>query len=55
MGTTCPACESPVTLASPVLASEIVECGDCSSELEVAALDPVLLVLAPEPEEDWGE
>jgi alpha-aminoadipate carrier protein LysW len=35
--------------------SELVECPGCRSELEVIALQPFALALAPEPEEDWGE
>jgi alpha-aminoadipate carrier protein LysW len=33
----------------------IVVCPDCTAELEVLALDPLELALAPEVEEDWGE
>lgn len=51
----CPDCQSPVQLAEPVRLNEIVECGDCRVELEVVALEPVMLILAPELEEDWGE
>ncbi|WUO34738.1 lysine biosynthesis protein LysW [Streptomyces sp. NBC_00286] len=35
--------------------NEIVECADCASELEILSIDPVLLALAPDVEEDWGE
>lgn len=55
MTQTCPECEGPVRLAEPVRLSEIAQCADCSSELEVVGLDPVALALAPEIEEDWGE
>lgn len=55
MTQTCPECEGPVELAEPVRLSEIAQCGDCSSELEVVGLEPVTLALAPEIEEDWGE
>jgi alpha-aminoadipate/glutamate carrier protein LysW len=51
----CPDCDAKVTLAEPVRLSEIVECQECRSELEVITLDPVTLALAPEVEEDWGE
>ncbi|WP_430791117.1 lysine biosynthesis protein LysW [Actinoplanes sp. G11-F43] len=51
----CPECEEPVTVADSARLSEILECGGCRSELEIVALDPVLLALAPEIEEDWGE
>jgi alpha-aminoadipate carrier protein LysW len=53
--TTCPECGSDVDVEQNVLPSEIVLCGECRTELEVLARDPVLLALAPEPEEDWGE
>jgi alpha-aminoadipate/glutamate carrier protein LysW len=52
---TCPECEGAVELAEPVRLSEIAECPECSSELEVVGLDPLELALAPEIEEDWGE
>ncbi|GGY63598.1 lysine biosynthesis protein LysW [Streptomyces omiyaensis] len=51
----CPECEEPVTLGASVRLNEILECGGCRSELETVALDPVVLALAPEVEEDWGE
>ena len=51
----CPECETSVSLDEPVRLSEITECPGCSSELEVVALDPLELALAPEIEEDWGE
>jgi alpha-aminoadipate/glutamate carrier protein LysW len=53
--TACPVCETPVDLPDISLVSEIFECSDCRSELEVVAVDPVLLAVAPEVEEDWGE
>ncbi len=52
---TCPECEGTVKLGEPVRLSEITQCPDCSSELEVVGLDPIALELAPEIEEDWGE
>jgi len=51
----CPECAGLIDLTEPVRLSEIVQCPDCSSELEVLSLDPVSLALAPEIEEDWGE
>jgi alpha-aminoadipate carrier protein LysW len=51
----CPECDGAVRLDQPTRLSEIVECPDCRSELEVIELEPVKLVLAPEVEEDWGE
>lgn len=53
--TVCPACEASVVVDDAVLPNEIVECGDCRSELEVVTTEPVLLALAPTIEEDWGE
>lgn len=55
MMTSCPECDGAVTLADPVRLSEIAQCPDCSSELEVTSLTPMRLELAPEIEEDWGE
>lgn len=52
---TCPVCEIPVTVPEQPRLSEILECADCKSELEIVSLQPVLIGLAPEVEEDWGE
>lgn len=51
----CPVCDIEVTVPERSRLSEILECSDCRSELEVLSLDPVMLALAPEVEEDWGE
>lgn len=51
----CIECKEPITLPSGVLAGEIVVCAYCSVEHEVLSLDPLILALAPEVEEDWGE
>lgn len=53
--TTCPFCEAPVVVPDQSRLSEILECDDCRTELEIVALEPVMLALAPEVEEDWGE
>jgi alpha-aminoadipate carrier protein LysW len=53
--TVCPFCETPVLVPDQSRLSEILECEDCRSELEIVALEPVMLALAPEVEEDWGE
>lgn len=50
----CPECEGPVTLRDP-LQGEIVPCPACGAELEVVSLNPLVLDLAPEEAEDWGE
>lgn len=52
--TTCPECEADLTLNNPIV-GEIVPCSECGVDLEVVALDPLQLELAPEVEEDWGE
>ncbi|WMX43996.1 lysine biosynthesis protein LysW [Streptomyces roseicoloratus] len=51
----CPECEDEVQLSPSVRLNEIVECAGCRSELEIVALSPAVLALAPEVEEDWGE
>lgn len=51
----CPECDGDVKIEPGVRQNEIVECPDCRSELEIVGLSPVVLALAPEAEEDWGE
>ncbi len=34
---------------------EIIQCPECGVELEVVSIEPLVLQLAPEEEEDWGE
>lgn len=51
----CPECEATVDLADDTIKGELVMCPECGAELEVIELDPVVLDLAPEEEEDWGE
>lgn len=55
MALACPECESTMSLPAEMRLSELVECSECRVELEVVTLEPVLLALAPEIEEDWGE
>ncbi len=52
---TCPECAAEVTLADDTLQGEIIQCPDCGVELEVMSLAPLVLELAPDEEEDWGE
>lgn len=52
---TCPKCEDEVQISDSPRLSEIIECAGCRSELEIVTLSPVVLALAPEIEEDWGE
>ncbi|NTW03698.1 MAG: lysine biosynthesis protein LysW [Oscillochloris sp.] len=51
----CPECAADVTLAADTMESEIVSCPECGAELEVVSINPPILALAPEVEEDWGE
>ena len=51
----CLECDAQLDLAPDVEVGEIIVCPDCGVELEVMDLAPLLLGLAPEVEEDWGE
>jgi alpha-aminoadipate carrier protein LysW len=51
----CPSCEDEVRIDESARLNEIIECASCRSELEVVAVNPVVLAIAPEVEEDWGE
>ncbi|MEV4847318.1 lysine biosynthesis protein LysW [Micromonospora matsumotoense] len=51
----CPECADEVPISDAVRLNEIVECAGCRNELEIVALTPAVLALAPEIEEDWGE
>jgi alpha-aminoadipate carrier protein LysW len=50
----CPECAARLN-ARPTLAGEVLDCTDCGAELEVVSLQPLLVQLAPQAEEDWGE
>jgi alpha-aminoadipate carrier protein LysW len=52
--TQCPECLADITL-DKVMQNEITQCPGCGAELEVIALEPLTLALAPKEEEDWGE
>jgi alpha-aminoadipate/glutamate carrier protein LysW len=51
----CPECGGDMGPLADVEVGEILLCAECGAELEVMATDPVVLDLAPEEEEDWGE
>lgn len=51
---TCPECSAEIDVEN-VEVGEIVPCGECGADLEVTGTDPVVLSLAPEEGEDWGE
>ncbi len=54
MSATCPECAAEIELED-VMEGEIVDCPECGVELEVISVEPLVLELAPEEEEDWGE
>ncbi len=54
-GTACPECDASLDIPADVMENELIACVDCGTELEIIALDPLRLELAPEVEEDWGE
>ncbi len=51
----CPECGAVVTAPANAIEHELIPCPDCGAELEIAALDPLTLELAPDVQEDWGE
>lgn len=54
--TECPVCGGSVDLAPNLIVGELLDCGDCGSELEVRGLTPAVeLHEAPMAAEDWGE
>jgi alpha-aminoadipate/glutamate carrier protein LysW len=52
---TCPECAAENTLAEGTEIGEIIVCSDCGVDLEITALEPVTVQLAPMEDEDWGE
>lgn len=55
MATACPECAAQIAVPEQARVTELVECPECRSDLEVVSTQPPLLAMAPEPEEDWGE
>lgn len=51
----CPVCGGGLDIATNVMMGELLDCGDCGSELEVRGLEPLQLNEAPMSAEDWGE
>ena len=51
----CPECAAEVTLEAGTEVGEIIVCPDCGVDLEVTALEPAAIQLAPMEHEDWGE
>lgn len=50
----CTECDARIQ-ARVALPGEILDCADCGAELEVRSVSPLVLALAPQVEEDWGE
>jgi alpha-aminoadipate carrier protein LysW len=53
--TACPECDAAVPVPADSYPSEVIECLGCRTELEIIAVSPPVLALAPTIEEDWGE
>jgi alpha-aminoadipate carrier protein LysW len=51
----CPECAAEITLEANTEIGEIIVCSDCGVDLEIIALDPAAVQLAPMEQEDWGE
>jgi len=51
----CPECDAEIAIGAGVVKGEILPCPDCGAELEVTAVSPPAVELAPQEEEDWGE
>jgi alpha-aminoadipate/glutamate carrier protein LysW len=51
----CPECAAELKLEKGTETGEIIVCSDCGVDLEVTALEPASVQLAPMEEEDWGE
>ena len=57
MNANCPICEANIDIKDDSEAGELILCADCGAELEIESISngKVVLVEAPEEEEDWGE
>lgn len=51
----CPECVAEIKLEEGTEVGEIIVCSDCGVDLEITALKPATVQLAPREEEDWGE
>jgi len=51
----CPECAARCEVPDDAMEGEIIQCDDCGAELEITALDPLALAVAPDEDEDWGE
>ncbi len=51
----CPICGGGINVPADVTINELLDCGECNSELELVSRQPVRLAEAPIEAEDWGE
>jgi alpha-aminoadipate carrier protein LysW len=51
----CPECAAELDIDDSVEQGEIIPCPECGADLEVLGTNPIVLGLAPEEGEDWGE
>ena len=51
----CPECAGELDIDDSVEQGEIIPCPECGADLEVLGTNPIVLGLAPEEGEDWGE
>jgi alpha-aminoadipate/glutamate carrier protein LysW len=52
----CIECGAPLNLQEDnIEKGEILSCPECGVELEVTAVKPTQVALAPQEQEDWGE
>ncbi|GGL99345.1 MULTISPECIES: lysine biosynthesis protein LysW [Micromonospora] len=51
----CPQCGGGISVPESVQLNEILECPECRAEIEVMSVDPLLIAVAPDVDEDWGE
>lgn len=51
----CPVCGASLELNEDTVENELLECGECGTELEVTGVNPFTVAEAPKEEEDWGE
>ena len=51
----CPECNAKLVVAPDLERWDRIFCEACGIELEVISVDPLVLEVAPEEAEDWGE
>lgn len=51
----CPECDAEINLGKGTEKGEVINCKDCSVQLEVVSLQPLKVHHLPKMDEDWGE